>query len=169
MLRAVIASLLLLAVPAIAKKTPEDVFKGEIILSTQVFPRQFASDSAMISHMKKAHTKLFRYTEKASINVEFMAFFARLHTTTEFTGTLYDVTEGRQLVSSFPIYPAQRETRVLQSGFTLDREKYPAERHYLFVITNGYRGLVIAEANFTLKRPLGEKDAVVEPTVVDMR
>ena len=169
MLKAVVVSLLLLAVPAAAKKTPEDVFKGTIILSTQVFPRQFPSDSAMISHMKKAHTKLFRYGQTNSLNVEFMAFFARPHTTTEFTGTIYDVTEGRQLVSTFPIYPGQKETRVLQSGFTLDREKYAAERHYLFVITNGYRGLVIAEAGFTLKRPVGEKDAVVEPTVVDMR
>ncbi|MCA9526314.1 MAG: hypothetical protein KC549_08455 [Myxococcales bacterium] len=161
--------LLSLAAPAGAKKTAEDRLGGKIILSTKMFPRQFASDGAMVAHMKKAHTKAFRYDESGKIEVEFMAFFARPHTTTEFTGTIYDVTEGRQVAGTFPIYPAQKETRVLQSGMTLNRETYAAERRYLFVITNGYRGAVLAEANFVLQRPAGERDAKVEPTVVDMQ
>jgi len=160
--------LLVMAVPALAGKSPEDQFRGQIILSGQMFPRQFASDAAMIAHMKKAHTKAFRYDEKGIIEIEFMAFFARPHTTTEFTGTIYDMTEGREMIGTFPIYPGQRETRVLQSNIRLDRTKFAAERRYLFVVTTSYRGDVIAEANFVLQRPVGEKDAIVQPTVVDM-
>lgn len=150
-------------------RSAESRLKGRVILATKPFPASFKSDAAMVAYMKKAHTKVFRYNTEGKLSIELMAFFAKPHTTTEFTAHIYDVSEGRRLIESQSIYPTQRTTSVLNSFIRLDRETYEARRNYQIVITKGFRGYVLAEADFGVLPPKGEKKAVVQPTVVDMR
>lgn len=157
---------------AFAKKkgrSAESRLKGRVILATSAFPASFKSDADMVRYMKKAHTDVFRYNAEGTLSVELMAFFAKPHTTTEFTAHIYDISEGRRLVETQSIYPTQRSTSVLNSFLRLKRETYEAQRNYKIVITKGFRGYVLAEADFGLLPPKGEKKAIVQPTVVDMR
>lgn len=142
---------LLLAAPAAHAKAPADHFKGKIILSTKPFPTSFKNDAAFIKHMKRADTRGFKYGEKDTMNIEFMAFFARPYTSTGYTVTIYDVTQGRTSVATFPIYPDQKSTRILASGMTLDLATFQEEKAYLMVVTATYGGPIIAEANFSIK------------------
>lgn len=154
------------------KRTAESRLGGTVFLSTTPFPASFKSDRAMVGYMKrlkKKHNNVFRYDEKGKLSLELMAFFKKAHTTTEFTASIYDISEGRRFIESRSIYPTQRQTSVLNSFVRLDRETFEAQRNYRIVISKGLRGYVIAEADFGLLPPKGEKKAVVKPTVVDMR
>ncbi len=146
------AALCLFAADAYAKK-PANVFKGKIIMSTTPFPARFSSDKRFISHMRKVDTKTFTYAEDAeSINIEFMAFFRRPYGGTEFPAMVYDVTETRRQVATFPIYPdpTQKSTRILASYARLSKEQFPDEtRKYEMVITSG--GKIIAKTKFTIR------------------
>lgn len=158
--------LMLTAFASVAEaKGPADKFKGKIILSTKAFPTSFKSDAAFIKHMKRAETKGFRYEGKAEINVEFMAFFARPYANTEFTVTIYDMTEGRTLVYSFPVYPGQKNTRILASGTSLDKATFAEERSYLMVVTPSYNGPIIAETTFSIKADPNAPKPEVKPEV----
>ncbi len=135
--------------------------KGKVILSQKPFPTSFKSDKAMVKHMKRIDTKRFKFNEHGKISVEIMAFFARAHTATEFTVTIYDVTERRRTVESFPIYPGQRSTQILASFVRLEAapvdadpldDGFKAERRYHLVVTKTYGGPVLAETTFAIKR-----------------
>ena len=68
-------------------RSPNRVFKGKIILSKRPFPFRFKSDKALIRHMKRVNSKSFRYDEEGNINIEFMAFFARPQSGSQFSAT----------------------------------------------------------------------------------
>lgn len=163
-----LACILLVLAPMAHAKTPADKFKGKIILSTKPFPARFSSDAAFISHLKKADTKGFKFDEKGKVNIEFMAFFSKAHSVTEFTAKVYDITDMSRpgLVTTFPIYPGQKNLRILASGMTLDAGTFDEEHRYLMVITASYQGPGIAETKFAIKARPHEK---VAPTaeVVD--
>ena len=67
-------------------------------------------------------------------------------------GMVYDITEGRRQVATFPIYPdpTQKSTRILASYARLSKETFPDEsRRYEMVVTSG--GRVIARTKFTIR------------------
>lgn len=144
--------LMFVSTEAEARK-PANVFKGTIIMSTQPFPARFSSDRRFIAHMKKVDTKTFTYADgdDATINIEFMAFFRSAKGGTEFPVMVYDVSEGRTQVTSFPIYPqpGQKSTRILASYFRLEKSTFPdMNRKYEMVVTSG--GRVVAKTKFTI-------------------
>jgi len=138
------------AVAAPGRK-PEDALKGRIILSERPFPSSFPSDASFIAHMRKADTKGFKYGGRDKIPVEFMAFFAQPINVTQLQGTLYDVTERLEMRENFPIYPGTKGGRVLASYFEMRKETIETEHRYKLVITSGFRGVVLAEADFAVK------------------
>lgn len=143
-----------LGAPALAQaaaKKPADVFQGRIILAQKPFPASFSSDGAFVSYMKKADLKAFTFGESGKIPIEFMAFFARPVNVTQLQATLYDITETREMKDTFPIYPGQKDTRILASFMELDASLYEPERKYHLVITPGYGGQVLAETIFVIK------------------
>ena len=132
-------------------RKPEKVLGGRIIVSTKAFPTRFKSDAAFVRHMRKVDTKTIRYGDKEKRSVELMAFFRRVPGVSQLTATLYDITERREMKATFPIYTTDRETRILASGFVLDKETYPVNRKYHLVITVEYGGRVLAETQFVVK------------------
>ncbi len=154
------AALCLFAADAEARK-PADVFKGKIIMSTKPFPARFGSDRRFVSHMRKVDTDTFTYADEAeSLNIEFMAFFRRAYGGTEFPAMVYDITEGRRKVATFPIYPdpTQKSTRILASYARLTKDQFPDEsRKYEMVITSG--GKIIAKTKFSIKESAAARAA----------
>jgi hypothetical protein len=145
-------ALTLTPVAAEAKgRKPEDALRGRIILSTTPFPASFKDDATFISTMKRVDTKAFRFGEAEKIAVEIMAFFAKPVDRTELTATLYDTTERVEMKDTFPINPGQRGTRILASYFDLRKAALESERRYKLVITDGFRGPVLAETDFAIK------------------
>jgi len=53
--------------------------------------------------------------------------------------------------NTFPINPGQRGTRILASDFDLRKAALESERRYKLVITDGFRGPVLAETDFAIK------------------
>lgn len=125
--------------------------KGKIVLSTNPFPTSFKSDAAFIKKMKRVDTKQFKYGTEDKISVEFMAFFARAYTVTEFTVTIFDITEKRRMVTTFGVYPEQRTTRILASGTRFKIAEMEEEHRFLMVVQPTYGGPVIAETQFAIK------------------
>ncbi len=160
------AFLFSLSLPALAR-SPNRVFKGKIILSKKPFPFRFKSDKALIRHMKRVDSKSFRYDEEGNIHIEFMAFFARPHRSSQFNAAIYDVTERRRLVSTFPVYPNQKMTKILASDVVLDKETFPEERHYLLVISRQYNSPILAESKFAIKWPKGYRPPKIIPGTVN--
>ncbi len=160
-------SLLSLAIAPVSAEASDRVankLKGRIVLSTKPFPTSFASDKAFIKKMRRIDTKAFEYGEGKKIGVEFMAFFARAYTVTEFTVTIFDLTERREMVSTFPVYPQQRTTRILASFVRLGRDTFEEEHRFLMVVQPTYGGPVIAETQFAIKAGKGRpKPAPASP------
>ncbi len=155
-----IAALLCLLVPAASHADQAKVakkLKTRVILSQKPFPYRFKSDAAFVKHMKRADRKSFQYDEKDRIRLEFMAFFARPYQSTEFTVTVYDVTEKRELKDSFPIAPEQRQTQILSSFISLKKDDYDVERRIHMIVQPTYGGPIIAETTFAIKARPGEK------------
>jgi hypothetical protein len=160
----VVLAALLCALPLAAQaKEPADVFKGRIVLSTKPFPIRFKSDADFIAHMKKVDTKAFKYEGAEALNVEFMAFFAEPVQATQLEAKIYDITERRELKDTFPVYPGGRGMRTLASNFELRSDLLDTERRYHIVLTEGFRGRVLAETEFVVKRSAGDKDKAATP------
>jgi hypothetical protein len=78
---------------------------------------------------------------------------------TRFTCRILDITEGATTVTDFPIYPGQKETRILASSTTFNKDKFPPDRRYHLVISSTYNGPVLAEAKFTIAKSAADKAA----------
>lgn len=150
-------ALLLLALPSAAvARDPADALKGRVILSTKMFPSRFKSDDAFIQHMKRVDTKAFRYEGAETLNVEFMAFFAEPLQATQLEAKIFDVTERRELKDTFPVYPGGRGLRILASNFEMRASLIEPERRFHLILTEGYRGRVLAETDFVVKASPGQ-------------
>ena len=152
-----IASLVLFFIAPAHGRKPEDVFAGQIILSTKPFPYRFKSDRAFVRHMKKVRKKAVYYPASNEISLEFMAFFGRAYAATEYTCLVYNLTERNRMVTSFPIYPESRNNRILASGFKIKIDEFPEERHYQIVIS--LNGQPIAQTKFAIKENTANRKA----------
>ncbi len=152
MIRSLIATCLLLTCvnPTHARK-PADVFGGEIILSTRPFPTSFKSDKAFIRHMKKVKTQKFYYGEKDYIDVEMMAFFTRTLVATEVVCKVLNLSDRKQLVTQFSIYPASRKNRILASSFRITKERFDPNKTYQLYLE--HRNEALAQVRFSVHKP----------------
>ncbi len=161
--------LTLLAVPAAHARKPADVFKGKIVTSAHAFPARFKSDKQFIQHMKKVDKKTFEYSDEGRLSLEFMAFFRRTETGREFTGRLFEITDGQRFLFDFPIYPAQDKNRILAGGTVLRRDELlgeakddlnqPEQRKYLLIISRTANSPVLAETKFVINKSAAERAA----------
>jgi hypothetical protein len=134
-------------------KSPEAVFKGQIITSAKSIPTTSRSESAYVSTLKKLRTKrFFENKQKKAWKIHYAAFFKKPLNDLELTIRLYDVTDGsRTLLNTFEQYLDGRGARSFTSSMELDREQVGVNRSILMVIES--RGYVLASASFQI---LGE-------------
>lgn len=134
-------------------KSPESVFKGQIITSAKSIPTTSRSENAYVSTLKKLRTKrFFENKQKKAWKIHYAAFFKKPLNDLELTIRLYDVTDGsRTLLNTFEQYLDGRGARSFTSSMELDRQMVGVNRSILMVMEN--RGYVLASAQFQI---LGE-------------
>ena len=154
---------------AIAKrgKKPEDVFKGDIILSEKKFPRKFDSDKEFIKHMKKVDTKSFYADEKGEWRFRYMIFSKTPVGTMTAEVTYYDVTDGDAVkINTFALYPQDEKDRIISGKAKLTTDgDFKGNRKYRMVFSRGYGRKALATTEFVLYPAKGSKPEEVSNTV----
>ena len=145
-----IAALTTFVAASAQAKSPEDVFRGQIITSAKRIPTSSKSQSAYIATLKKLKTTRFAEDEKKKQwKVHFAAFFRTPLNDLEVTIKIYDVSTGRQrLLTAFEQYMDRRGARSLTSHMTLDRDQFGVNRNLMMVMEN--RGRILAAGRFAI-------------------
>jgi len=138
-----------------AKKTPEKVFRGQVLTSNKRFPTSAKSASAYIQKIKKNKKNKFIEDKKTkSWKIYVAAFFRKPLNDLEVTIKLYDVTTGRRhLVNSFEQYTEGRGQTSLISHIKLEREYFGVNKKIM--ITMETRKTILAQGTFQI---LGEEE-----------
>ncbi|MCP4444722.1 MAG: hypothetical protein GY811_05155 [Myxococcales bacterium] len=138
-----------------AKKSPEKVFRGQILTSNTRFPTSAKSVSTYIKKLKKnKKTKFVEDKKTKSWKIYVAAFFKKPLNDLEITVKLYDVTTGRRhLVNSFEQYTEGRGQTSLISHIKLEREFFGVNKKIM--ITMESRKMVLAQGTFHI---LGEEE-----------
>jgi hypothetical protein len=150
-----VASLLTFAPLGHAATTPEDVFKGKVIITANRLPLRFASPGAFIAAINKAKTdRLWPKEEKdndhVTWNLEYIAFFAQPLQDNEVNVKFYEVTNGGQrFVAGDEQYTRERGKRIFASNINLGTPEFEVNKKYMMTVESGRR--VIATAAFWLR------------------
>ncbi len=167
--RRVMLGLLLLAlVPSVgvAGKKPEDVFAGQVVITSKRLPSRFSSGEAFISALKQAKTdkvwpKEQKGNDEAIWKLEYVAFFAKPLDDFEVMVKFFDVTGGaRKFIAGDAQMTRERGTRVFASDIELTKPYFDANRKYMMVVES--KGRTVATANFWLRGKGEEHSGKVE-------
>lgn len=158
-----------LSTPATAKrsKSPDKVFRGQIILSKKRFPYRFKSDAQFIKYMKKYDTKKFYADDKREWKFDYMIFSKEKIGTLQAAVTYYDITTGKKKrVNTFTIYPHDKNDKIISGQAELSEEaNFEPHRKYLMVFSRHERGAPLAKAQFVLYPKPGSKPKKVSNEV----
>jgi hypothetical protein len=155
LLIAFVAGLLVHAAPAPADAGKvEKKFGGKILLSDKKFPQSAKSESQYISKLNK-QKKIKFWEDKANQQwkVHFAAFFKKPLKDLEYTVKIFDVSNGRQLLSSFEQYTDSSDQTSLLSYLILERKQFGVNKKLQLVIES--QGRVVAAGSFQI---LGEAE-----------
>lgn len=160
---------LLLSSTAVAKKSrkPEDVFKGDIVVSTKRFPREFKSDADFVKHMKSADTKVLYAGDSGGWSFEYMIFAKSPVGTLNATITYYDITDGAgTAVNTFTLYPRDEKDRIINGRSRLNKDGgFEPNKKYRMVFSRGYGQPSLAETDIVLYPAKGSTPETVSNDV----
>ena len=144
----------LVHVPVAEAGKVERKFGGKILLSKKKFPQSAKSESAYISKLNKQKaTKFWEDKANQQWKVHFAAFFKKPLRDLEYTVKLYDVSNGKQLLSSFEQYTDSSDQTSLLSYIILERKQFGVNKTIMMVIES--KGRVVAAGKFQI---LGEAE-----------
>ena len=142
------------ATTATAKRStkPEDVLKGEIVLSEKRFPRKFDSDKEFVKHMRKVDTKVFYADEDGQWSFRYMIFARQPVGTMTAELTYYDITDGDGVkVNTFSLYPQDENDQIISGKAELTPDgDFEPHRKYRVVFSRGYGHKALASTDFIL-------------------
>jgi hypothetical protein len=140
----------------LAAATPEDVFKGRIIVTAKRLPTNFPSANAFIAALKKASVDRVWPTEQkgndhAVWNLEYIAFFAQALGDNEVMVKFFDVTPGagQRYVAGDEQYTREKGRRIFASNITLSTPDFSVNKRYMMTVESGRR--VLARTTFWLR------------------
>ncbi len=146
-------------VPAFAAKAhaakPEDVFKGKIIITKGRLPTKFASQGAFIAAVQNARIeKIWPASEegndKATWNIEYIAFFANPLNDHQVNVKFWEITSGEQrYVAGDEQFTREKGSRIFASSVVLSKPDFEQNKHYLMSMESGRR--LIASTTFWLR------------------
>ena len=145
--------LLAFAPPTFAAK-PEDVFKGKIIITKNRLPMHFSSSGGFVSALQKNKIEMIWPTEehgddRATWNLEYLAFFAQPLDDSEIEVKFFDITHGKKFVAGDPQYTREKGSRIFGSNIELTKPDFDVNKHYMMTIES--RGRAIATTSFWLR------------------
>lgn len=156
--------------PAQAAK-PEDVFKGQVIITKKRLPTHYSSGDAFISAIRQAKTdkvwpKVQKGNDEAIWRVEYVAFFAKPLDDFEVMVKFYDVTGGmRKYIAGDAQMTRERGTRVFASDIEVAKPDFDANRKYMMVVET--KGHTLASTVFWLRGKGEEYSGKVDFTEKD--
>jgi hypothetical protein len=149
----VLGTVLLVSVAYAAK--PEDVFKGQIIITDSRLPSRFASEGAFVQAVRRASIdKVWPLEEKGNDHavwkLEYIAFFARPLNDNELTVKFWEVGAGSQrFVAGDEQYTRERGSRIFSASITVAKPEFDTNKQYLMTLESGSR--VLARTTFWLR------------------
>ena len=139
---------------ALAKggKSPEQAFKGQIVVSKSRFPSKFKSDSAFVTHMKKVDTKVIHADESGQWSFEYMVFAKAPVGTVQAAVTFYDITSGqKRMINTFNFYMQDPKQKIINGYASLSAEKnFEPNKKYLMVFSKGFGQPALASTELVL-------------------
>ena len=126
-----------------------DLLKGRIIISEKPFPSRFASDAAMVAHMKKVHKGELVCTKEGVWEFHYMAFFAKPLDDIQVTVNLFDMTAGGEFILGADQYTSSRGERILASYFKFTREEIPSNHKINILIV--HKGVRLASTEVKMR------------------
>jgi hypothetical protein len=145
---------LCVAVGAAIAANPEDVFRGQIIITKKRLPLRFSSQAAFIAELQRSKIDKINPTEEKDAdhgvwNLEYIAFFAQPLNDSEIQVKFYDITNGGQkYVAGDPQYTREKGSRIFGSSIQLAKPEFDVRKHYYMTVESGRR--VIAATKFWL-------------------
>lgn len=168
--RAVTLALVLLASgtspPVAHAAKPEDVFKGQIVITKNRLPQKFSSAGAFIEAVKKQKTdKVWPKEQKgndvAVWNLEYIAFFAQPLNDNEITVKFWEITGGNhRYVAGDEQFTRERGSRFFASNIELAKPEFDVNKRYMMIIESRHRR--IAMTTFWLRGKAEEHSGKVE-------
>ncbi len=143
----------LASVPARAAK-PEDVFKGQVVITKKRLSSKYPSAAAFVAAIKANKTEKVWPKEQtgndiAVWKIEYIAFFAQPLNDYEVQVKFYDVTGGaRRYVAGDAQMTRDRSARVLAADIEVAKPDFDVNKKYMITVES--RGRTIAKANFWL-------------------
>lgn len=144
-------------------KLPEDILKGQLIVSDSRFPSSWTSAASFADACKKKRKDKLHFAKKTEnskstyppVQIYYAAFFEKPVNDVEVRFVMYDITNGIQNKAkkgSWEAFLNKKGDRVLFNSVELDKEDLfgddTGERKYLFAIE--YRGQTLAKAELKL-------------------
>lgn len=147
------SSLPSLAVKAAHAGGPEDILKGQLIISDSSFPMKWSSPGAYASQLRGMHKKSLSYDKKTGkLQVYYAAFFAKGVPDIQVNFVIYDITNGmasKAKKGAWEAFLGHKNERALFNSIELDKEDIEMNKKYLFAIE--YHSQIIAKGEIILK------------------
>ncbi len=129
---------------------PEDLLKGQIIISDKRLPTSWNSVASYVAQLRGLHRSMLWYDKKTGkLKIEYAAFFAKPLNDVQVDLVIYDITNGARERKATTENFMRRGDRVLFNSVELDKEDYEMNRKYRLVIES--RRVVLASGEFILR------------------
>jgi hypothetical protein len=130
---------------------PEDILKGQMIISDRPIPTKWSSPGAYASQLRGLNKQSVLYDKKTGkVQIYYAAFFAQPVNDVQVNFVIYDVTNGpRAKKGSWEAFLGSKGERVLFNSVELDKEDIEMNKKYQFAIE--FRGKIIASGNIILR------------------
>jgi hypothetical protein len=147
------ACVLLLSQTAWARAAPEDLLKGQLLVSDSSFPLKWTSPAEYASRLKKLHKSSLFYDKKTGkLTLYYAAFFAQPVNDVQVNFVIYDITSGvnaKVKKGAWEAFLGKKGERALFNSVELDKEDIEMNKKYLFAIE--FRRVIIAKGEITLR------------------
>lgn len=136
---------------ALAGPTPEDLLKGQLIISDDKFPTSWTSPAAYAAKVKNMHKLALPYDKKTKkLQIYYAAFFKDPVPDVQVNFVIYDITDKGPKVKkgAWEAFLGRKGERALFNSIELDQEDIEPNKKYLFAIER--RNVILASGVITL-------------------
>ncbi len=137
----------------VAGGKPEDLLKGQLLISDSSFPLKWTSPGEYASRLKKLHKSSLFYDKKTGkLTIYYAAFFAQPVNDVQVNFVIYDITSGANAKvkkGAWEAFLGRKGERAIFNSVELDKEDIEMNKKYLFAIESGRQ--IIAKGELTLR------------------
>ena len=153
LLKGLLFGLLLAPSVTSAAAKPEDLLKGQLLISDSSFPLKWTSAGEYVSRLKKLNKSSLFYDKKTGkLTIYYAAFFAQPVNDVQVNFVIYDITDGANAKAkkgAWEAFLGRKGERAIFNSVELDEEDIEMNKKYLFAIES--RRVIIAKGEVTLR------------------